>query len=324
MTITQLEYIIAVDECKSFAKASEKCFVTQPTLSMQIKKLEKQLNVALFDRSKKPVRPTDIGKQVIEQARISLSELGRIQNIIESKEGDLSGEIRLGIIPTVSPYLLPLFANSFIKENPSIQLNVEENISEDIVYKLYNNELDIGILVTPLNSPNLIEIPLYYEPFVAYMPNSNSLDDNSKLDFRNLDLANMWLLRKGHCFRNQVLNICGEDIMEENKNALRLESGSLETLRRIVEKNYGYTLLPELAAIDFSPEYQKFVKEFSDPKPVREVSLIINQRFLRRQIVENLKKSILENIPAQLRSLRDGKVIHWQKESIEKINFKNL
>jgi len=171
MTITQLEYIIAVDEYQSFAKASEKCFVTQPTLSMQIKKLEQQLNVILFDRTKKPLRATKIGKKIIEQARVSLNELKRIQNIIEFQEDDCSGEIKLGIIPTISPYLLPLFATGFLEKHPALQLNVEETISEDIINKLCSNELDIGILVTPINHSQLVELPLYYESFVAYMPN---------------------------------------------------------------------------------------------------------------------------------------------------------
>jgi len=317
MTITQLEYIIAVDECKSFAKASAKCHVTQPTLSMQIKKLEEHLNVLLFDRTKKPVRPTELGKQIIEQARISLNEFGRIQNIIESKEGDVSGEIRLGVLPTISPYLTPLFTQSFLKENPSIQLTVEETISENIIYKLYNNELDIAILVSPINSPDLIEIPLYYEPFIAYIPTSHPLSNQSQLDFNQLDLTDMWLLKEGHCFRNQVMNICGENPITENKNSLKLESGSLETLRRIVEKQSGYTLLPELATLDFSQKQQQYVKEFADPKPVREVSMVINRRFMRRQIVENLKKSILENIPSHLKIKGECEVVSWKEKSID-------
>lgn len=322
MTITQLEYIIAVDQCKSFAKASEKCHVTQPTLSMQIKKLEEQLNVVLFDRTKKPVRPTAIGKQIIEQAKISLSELGRIQNIIESREGDVSGEVKLGIIPTISPYLTPLFTQSFIRENPQLQLTIEESISENIIYKLYNNELDIAILVSPINSPDLIEIPLYYEPFVAYLPSSHPLQDVSNLSFDQLDLTDMWLLKEGHCFRNQVMNICGENPMRENKNSLKLESGSLETLRRIVEKQYGYTLLPELATLDFGEKQQQFVKEFAAPKPVREVSMVITRRFMRRQIVENLKKSILDNIPEHLKIKGDCDVIPWKEKPIDQtLNF---
>lgn len=324
MTITQLQYIVAVDECKSFAKASEKCFVTQPTLSMQIKKLEEQLNVVLFDRTKKPVRPTEIGKRIIEQARVSLNELKRIQNIIEIKEGDCSGELRVGIIPTVSPYLLPLFAHSFLEKHSDLQLSIEETISEDIIYKLYNNELDAGILVTPLSSPDLIETPLYYEPFVAYMPNGNPLSSEAKIKFNQLDLTDMWLLKEGHCFRNQVLNMCGENLLEKNKNALLLESGSLETLRRIVEKQYGYTLLPELATSEFSSEQKSYVKEFSDPKPVREVSLIINRRFMRRKVIEELKRSILQNIPPHLITKGNNEVVHWQEKPILKSDFSPL
>ena len=312
MTITQLEYIIAVDEYQSFAKASEKCFVTQPTLSMQIKKLEQQLNVILFDRTKKPLRATKIGEKIIEQARVSLSELKRIQNIIEFQEDDCSGEIKLGIIPTISSYLLPLFATGFLKQHPGLRLNVEETITEDIIYKLCNNELDVGILVTPINDSRLVEIPLYYEPFIAYMPN-HSPSFRKELNFHQLDLKDLWLLRKGHCFRDQVLNICRDTNNNSNKNRLQLESGSLETLRRIVEKQNGYTLLPELATLDFSDYQRQFIKTFSDPKPVREVSIVFSKRFSRKKIIDELKEHIQKCIPSHLIKKDKAEIIPWMK-----------
>ena len=309
MTITQLEYIIAVSDCNSFAKAAKKCNITQPTLSMQIKKLETELNLLLFDRSKKPVRPTEIGIQIIEQARVSLGEISRIQYLIESKEDDCSGEIRLGIIPTLSPYLMPLFAVQFVERYPNITLTVKEMLSEDILYKLYNNHLDLGILVAPTSSSALQQIPLFYEPFVAFLSPNHSLSVHSEIDFNNLDLSDMWLLKEGHCFRNQIISICGENPMKENKNRLRFESGSLETLRRIVEKQSGYTLLPELATLDMSPIQKGLVREFSKPKPLREISLVINRSFAKRRIIKSLQRIILENIPPHLKQKRDGTVI---------------
>lgn len=313
MTITQLQYIVAVEDCKSFAKAAEKCHITQPTLSMQIKKLEQGLNVQLFDRSRKPVCPTAIGKQIIEQARISLREINRVQDIISANEEDSSGELSIGIIPTLSPYLLPLFAIPFIQKYPDIVLTVKEMISEDIVYNLYNNNIDLGILVTPCKAEDLIEMPLFYEPFVAYLATNHPLSIHKQLDFCDLDLNNMWLLKEGHCFRNQVINICGENSMSENKNALRFESGSLETLRRIVERQYGYTLLPELATLEFTEKQQQLVKQFSDPKPTREVSLIRSRKFMKRKIVAALKETILEHIPDNLKQKGKGEIIEWKE-----------
>jgi len=232
MTVTQLEYIVAVGECKSFAKAAAKCHITQPTLSMQIKKLEEELNVLLFDRSTKPVGPTEIGNQIIDQAKISLSEIKRIQYIIESKENDEARELRIGIIPTLSPYLLPLFAVDFAAKFPNTQITIKEMLSEEIAFNLYNNNLDLGILVTPFDSPELKKITLFYEPFVAYLPSNHPLSTQSKINVFDLDLKDMWLLKEGHCFRNQAINICSENSLAEHTNNLRFESGSLETLLR--------------------------------------------------------------------------------------------
>ncbi|MEL7124266.1 MAG: LysR substrate-binding domain-containing protein, partial [Bacteroidota bacterium] len=299
MTITQLEYIVAVADCKSFAKAAEKCHITQPTLSVQIKKLENHLKVSLFDRTKKPVQPTTIGLQVIEQARMTLSELSRISDIIKTEQEDSNGEIRLGIIPTLSPYLLPLFSGSFLDKNPGTQLFIKEMLTEEILFDLYNNNIDIGILVTPLENHDLKQIPLFHEPFIVYMSNNHILSENDDIDLCDLDLNEMWLLKAGHCYRNQVLNLCSQNAMRENKKAIRFESGSIETLRRIVEKQQGYTLLPKLATLEFAPQQQQMVKEFLDPKPVREVSIVLHRRFVKTNVVESLKQSILENIPSE-------------------------
>ncbi len=313
MTLTQLEYIIAVADCSSFAKASEKCFVTQPTLSMQIKKLERELNVVLFDRRKKPVRPTAIGLQVIEQARVSLSEVGRIHSLIEAKEGECGGELRLGIIPTLSPYLMPLFVIDFVQRFPNIRLTVKEIVSEGILYGLHNDQLDLGLMVAPTENKKLKKVPLFYEPFVAYIATDHLLSNQTELTFTDLDLNNMWLLKEGHCFRDQVVNICGEDAMKNNKNSLRFESGSLETLRRIVEQQYGYTLLPELATLELNEQQYELVKEFSNPKPVREISLVMNRNFMKRKMAAALQEVILEHIPSNLKQKGKGKVVDWRR-----------
>ena len=312
MTITQLEYLIAVDTYKNFAKAAKRCFVTQPTLSMQIKKIEEELEVLVFDRSKKPVLTTEIGKQVIDQARITVQEASRIKEIIQGQKDEIKGELRIGIIPTLSPYLLPLFVTEFIQRYPDVSLVFEELMSKDIISKLSTDQLDVGILVTPLNMKSMIEIPMFYETFFLYMSTSHPLSQKDKINYSELDISDMWLLKEGHCFRTQALNICGEH--SGKRSQLNFESGSLETLRRIVEKQYGYTLLPELARRDLDEKRQKFVRYFNNPQPVREVSLVIHRSFMKRRLIELLKNEITKSVPDILLDKRKGKVIEWKNK----------
>jgi len=309
MTITQLEYLIAVDTHKNFAKAARHCYVTQPTLSMQIKKIEEELEVLIFDRSKKPVLTTEIGKQVIDQARITVQEASRIKEIIQGQKDEIKGELRIGIIPTLSPYLLPLFVTEFIEHYPEVTLIFEELMSKDIISKLSTDQLDVGILVTPLNMKSIIEMPLFYETFFLYMSTSHPLSQKEKINYSELDINDMWLLKEGHCFRTQALNICGKDSVKRSQ--LNFESGSLETLRRIVEKQYGYTLLPELARRDLDEKRQQFVRHFNNPQPVREVSLVIHRSFMKRRLIELLKDEIIKSVPEALLDKGRGKVIEW-------------
>lgn len=312
MTITQLEYIIAVDTYKNFAEAAKHCFVTQPTLSMQVKKLEEELGVLIFDRSKKPVITTEIGKQITLQARISLRELNRVKEVVQESKEDYQGDFKVGIIPTLSPYLLPLFVTDFIQKYPQVNLIVEELLSEQIAYKLNNDLLDAGILVSPLGERSLVEIPLFYEAFAVYMSTSHPLTEKDKINFSDLDLNDMWLLKEGHCFRMQAVNICNENTFTNSHNHLKFESGSLETLKRIVEKQHGYTLLPELATLDLNETQQRYVRYFNDPQPVREVSLIIHRSYMKRKLVDLLKTEILTHVPKGLINQNRGKIVHWK------------
>lgn len=311
MTITQLEYLIAVDTHRSFAEAARHCYVTQPTLSMQIKKIEEELNILVFDRSKKPVLTTDIGRQVINQARITVQEANRIREVIQNQKDEIKGTLKIGIIPTLSPYLLPLFITKFIQKYPEVNLVIEELMSNQILDRLHSDLLDVGILVTPVNQSSVLEIPLFYERFIVYMSSEHPLSERNKIDFKDLNIKEMWLLKEGHCFRSQALNICGESNQIENKNRLRFESGSLETLKRIVERQYGYTLLPELATLDLAKDKMKYVKYFNDPQPVREVSLIIHRSFMKKKLIDLLRSEILLHIPENLKSKERGRLIEW-------------
>lgn len=314
MTLTQLEYVIAVDTYKSFGEAAKHCFVTQPTLSMQIKKIEEELNIRIFDRSKKPVLTTDIGRQIIDQARIALQEAGRIKEIIQDQKDEIKGEIRIGIIPTLSPYLLPLFITEFIKKYPDVQLVIEELMSEEIVSRLYNDLLDVGILVTPIDQQSIVEMPLFYEKFVAYMSTGHPLSSKDKINIADLDVNDMWLLKEGHCFRNQSINICG-DAYQQSRNHLKFESGSLETLCRIVEKQFGYTLMPELATFDLEASKNKYVKQFSHPEPIREVSLVIHRSYMKKRLINLLKTEILLHIPENLKDKNRGRLVDWVEKT---------
>jgi LysR family hydrogen peroxide-inducible transcriptional activator len=311
MTITQLEYLVAVDQYHSFGKAADRCGVTQPTLSAQVKKLENELGVILFDRSHKPVITTEIGQLIVEQAKVSISEVRRIKEMLSTQQDAIAGPLRIGVIPTLSPYLLPLFILHFAQRYPQVEVTVEELLSDQIIAKLNRNELDVGLLVTPLQEDTLIETPLLYEVFVLYMSTNHPLSQENKIRFEDLDLSEMWLLKEGHCFRNQVLNICGEEVREINRN-LRFESGTLETLRRIVEHQYGYTLLPELATLDMNEAQEKLIRYFKNPQPVREISLVRHRGFVKLGLLEALKKEILAHVPDILKNPNRGRLIEWK------------
>lgn len=314
MTITQLEYIIAVDTYKGFGEAAKRCFVTQPTLSMQIKKLEEDLGIIIFDRSKKPVLTTDIGRQIIEQAKIGLKELKRIHEIIEYEKGRFSGTIRVGIIPTLSPYLVPRFATFFVKKYPKVQLVIEELLSNDIIRKLQDDLLDVGIMVAKEYSTGLVKIPIFYEEFLLYFASNHQLSRYSEVPLDQLHPNEMWLLKEGHCFRDQIQNFCGEQFFKQSNKTLAFESGSLETLKKIVDQEFGYTLLPELATLELNGHQQKNVRRFKGQKPVREVSFILHRSFLKEKLITALKDEIQKRLPKTFLERKGSKVVPWIKK----------
>jgi LysR family hydrogen peroxide-inducible transcriptional activator len=301
MTITQLNYIVAVDSHRHFARAAEKCFVTQPTLSMQIRKLEDELDVVIFDRSKQPVNPTEIGAKIIAQARIVLQESGRIAELIRQDKGEVSGEYRLGIIPTIAPSLLPRFLSAFMKSYPKVRLVVEELQTDQIVSKLRKDLLDGGILATPLGLQGIVEQPLYYEPFMAYIPEGHRLQKEEFVLVSELDLNDILLLNEGHCFRNNVMNICKTAFDTSEERKLQLESGNFDTLTKLVRQGYGMTLIPYLHALELTQqEDQQRIKPFARPKPTREISLVYSRAELKMPIVNAMAEIIKNSVPEQL------------------------
>ncbi len=309
MTLVQLEYILAVDTHRHFARAAEACYITQPTLSMQIHKLEDALGIMIFDRSKQPVVPTEIGRLIIEQARVIVNESRKISEIIQDQKDEISGEIRMGIIPTVAPYLLPLFITQFIAKYPNVHISVEELVTAEIMQKLKQDQLDLGILVTPSKEQGIQEEPLYYEAFTAYVAEDHPLYHKSSINTEDLEQEGIWLLNEGHCFRNQVMQLCNKS--QSSSNGLAYQSGSLEALRKIVDMYHGFTLLPELATLDLSKTALKKVRKFNEPVPTREVSLVMHRSFLKQKIVKALKSEIMAALPVEIRERKEPAVIDW-------------
>ncbi|MGJ8592438.1 MAG: LysR substrate-binding domain-containing protein [Aquaticitalea sp.] len=285
MTITQLNYVLAIAEHKNFTKAAEKCFVTQPTLSTQIQKLEDELDILIFDRSKKPIELTSIGRKIVHQARNIVNESDRIQDIVDQQKGFIGGEFRLGIIPTVMPTLLPMFLKAFIKKYPKVKLKIEELTTEEIMQRIHEGHLDAGIAATPLENEHIKERVLYYEPFVGYIPNEHRLSEIKTLTIDDLDIDDMLLLEDGHCFRDGVINLC-KTFKDHNDDHFQLESGSIETLIKLSNEGLGMTLLPYLHTMELNEPLKANLRHFKEPSPAREVSMIYHKSELKLQIID--------------------------------------
>lgn len=312
MTLIQLEYIIAVDTFRHFVKAADYCHVTQPTLSMQIKKLEEELNIVIFDRNKQPVEPTPIGQKVIVQAKAILNGRDRILETIANTRDDISGELRLGIIPTIASYLVPLFIPQMAEKYPDLKIFVEELMTHEVAAKLKAGTIDLGIISTPLLEDGIQEIPIYYESFVLYVSENHKLYHKDKISSRDIKLDEMWLLSDGHCFRNHVINLCGEVDYFPKKLKFGYKTGSLEVLMKFVEQDFGYTMLPYLSSLDIPESKKHRLRAFKEPTPKREISIITPEGYLKTKLIEAIASEIQGNIPIEMRQLDNGKVIHWK------------
>ncbi|HEY0971870.1 MAG TPA: hydrogen peroxide-inducible genes activator [Gemmatimonadales bacterium] len=324
LTLTQLSYIVAVDAHGHFGRAAAACRVTQPTLSMQIGKLERTLGVTLFDRTRSPVLPTDVGRLVVDQAHDVLRSAARIPEICEETRGVVAGELRLGVIPTLAPYLLPRFLDDLTRRNPLLELTVEEKVTGAIVAGLRREALDVGLVATPVEEPGLTEQILFAEPLLAYVSPGHRLASRAEVTPEDLSLDDLWLLAEGHCFRALTIAVCTERARMERARAeraspvghghdgtprdalsgtrrARFESGNLETLKRLVERGDGMTLLPALAAEELANDAQRaLVRSFVAPAPVREIRLVRRRADLKRGLVEALAAAVVASLPASL------------------------
>lgn len=306
MTITQLQYVLAVAEYKNFTLAAEKSFVTQPTLSMQVQKLEDELDILLFDRSKKPISITEVGKKIVAQAKNIVHEAERIKDIVDQEKGFIGGDYVLGIIPTIMPTLLPMFLKTFIQKYPKVNLIIKEQNTESLIQNIRDGHLDAAIAATPLEVDFIKERPLYYEPFVGYVPKEHRLGKSDKITPEDLDILDILLLQDGHCFREGVLNLCKTPKLVEEH--FQLQSGSFETLINLSNEGLGMTLLPYLHTMDLDPDKKKNLKYFKEPSPAREVSLIFHKKELKVQITEALKDVITSVVRGAI-AFQDVKII---------------
>ncbi len=312
MTITQLKYVLAVAEQQNFTKAAEKTFVTQPTLSMQIQKLEDELEILIFDRSKKPIELTGVGKKIVEQARNIVNESERMQDVVDQEKGFIGGTFKLGIIPTIMPTLLPMFLKTFSNRYPKVQLKIEELNTDEIITKINDGYLDAAIAATPLGLEKIKERPLYYEPFVGYIPENHRLASKEKLEVGDLDIEDILLLEDGHCFRDGIINLC-KTSKNNNHDKFQLESGSFETLIKLADEGLGMTLLPYLHTLDILPKQTNNLRYFKEPSPAREVSLIYSKSELKMQII-NALQDIISGIIRGAIAFQDVKIISPTKK----------
>lgn len=309
ITLQQLEYIIAVDKYRHFVTASENCFVTQPTLSMQIKKLEEDLDILIFDRSKQPIIPTLLGEKIIKQAKEVLFHTNKISELIKNEEEKISGILNIAIIPSLAPYLLPKFIGSLTDKYPKLEIKINEMLSEDIIESLKKDDIDVGILVTPLNEKGIYEQPLFYEEMKLYINPSHHFANLDKIESSIIATDELWLMSKGNCFRTQVVNLCDYNLKEEHKH-FKFESGSLETLINLVNTEGGYTLLPQLATENLSSK--GVLKDFSNLTPLREVGLAYSRTNVKSKLLQILGDEIKQSVSKQMLEKGSGEIVYWR------------
>lgn len=292
MTIVQLKYAIAVAQHRNFTIAADKCFVTQPTLSMQIQKLEGELDITIFDRGKKPIALTEVGAKIIEQCKKIVSESEKMQDVVDQDRGIIGGNFKLGIVPTIMPTILPIFLDELVSRYPMLKVSIYELPTTELIDQIKNNRLDLIIASTPLEDENLIEKPIYYEPFVAYLPRSNKHFGKKEIIPKDLYSNDLLLLRDGHCFRNSIENLCFD--CHEYNGKFEIKSGSFETLINLADKGLGITFLPHLHTLNLNNDQKKMLHNFKSPKPAREVSLVYHKNELKIHIINEIRDLLKE------------------------------
>ena len=299
MTLQQLEYIIALDKTRHFVRAAEMCGVTQPTLSAMIQKLEDELDCRIFDRSSHPIVPTEVGAMILQQAQVVMFNVHQLRENVLTQKGSVTGSLSLAIIPTVAPYLLPELITLFRRDYVDISLKISEMRTETIIEKLHSAEIDMAILSTPLDDPKILEVPLYYEKFVAYISPNEPLYLQDEVSTNDMQLDHLWVLEEGHCLRNQVFNFC-----KNKTHSAIYEAGSIDTLVKIVDRNGGYTVIPELHINLLTDVQKQHLRKIVRPEATREIALVIRHDYVREGLMNAVANSIKQIIPQHMLDAR--------------------
>jgi len=306
MNIQQIKYTLAVAQYASFGRAAERCYISQSTLSTMIARLEGEIGIRIFDRSSKPISITQEGIRIIAQLKLIAKELDHLDQVVQSVKGETTGELIIGVIPTIAPYLFPGILNDFLVKYPNVQFEITEVPTEQIIDAVSKREMDIGVVSTPLEQKDFIEIPLYTEPFLIY--DHLASEENNQVKIEELDLNRLWLLEEGHCMRNQVKKICNLRQKKLINGNLVYRSGTIETLMKMVDHNKGMTLLPQLATLDLPQRARVKIRSFDAPVPAREIGLIVHKHFVKDKILNDLCDTIRQNIQPILRKQTELKV----------------
>jgi LysR family hydrogen peroxide-inducible transcriptional activator len=306
ITIAQLKYALSLQKTGSLTKAAEACYITQPAMSMQLKKLEDELGLTLFDRNKQPIQATAAGLEVLKQAHQIIGALVQMEDALLHFKDNVNGQLRIGIIPTIAPYLLPYFIGAFTKKYSRLQLSITELKTHQIIEKLQSNDIDLGIMVTPIKEPYIKAMPLFYESFLAYINSKDkTLLQKKYIEVEQLLDYKIWLLEEGNCFRTQTINLCGLAQTNHRIGAFDYESGNIETLIQLVEKEGGITLIPQLRALQMNAKQQKNCKPIGKSEGfVREVSIVYHTQYYKKTLTQKLWDTIMDTLP---------NVVHQQK-----------
>ena len=293
MTLQQMEYIVAVDKYRHFAKAAESCGISQSTLSSLVQKLEIELDVTIFDRNSHPVKPTAVGEEIISRAKLLLFNAAQVKELVATRKGESVGKVSLGITSTVAPYLLPKMLKYLSVNHPDIELHVEEARVSTLVSQLERGELDIALLATPLNNDDLLEIPVYQERLMAYVSPDEPIYNDPDLQTGRLPVESVWVLREGYCPNRGVFPFCNY----RAEHQAVYEAGSVETLIKIVDENGGYAIIPELHVPLLRKCQQANVRVLTNPEPSREIAFVVHRNFVRERLLNILADAIRTVIP---------------------------
>lgn len=309
MTLQQLRYIVALDDERHFARAAEVCMVTQPGLTIQLKNLEEEIGIKLFDRSKVPLTPTLAGAEIIRRARKILREADDIRDFVINQKNTLDGELRLGVISTLSPYLIPLFIRQMREIAPKAHFIIKEESTYQLMRDLESGAIDVALMATPTGNPNLVEHTVFSEPFVAYLNEAHPKAADPFYELQPTDKPELLLLQHEFCYNAQLLDICGIKDTRKIKEQFTYDISSVETLKNLVRAGLGFAIIPQLSVVN--ENHSALFKPFREPRPVREISLVVTDTFSRKLLLEKMNEAIWNCLPDDLKTTYQFKKIRW-------------